>query len=243
MTESAFIGQIRDELTGSGALPDLIEEREIKRIMFQGKKYFSENWEEAVRNEHYVIKRSEFNTPEFKKNRIIKMPECVISVIKVQEINGAGRLGNIDRDFAEDKLIASEIFLSSFHGDDLVQRVAQYQYYDLAKAFFLSEISYDHNRAAHELKILGRDPKYDVYIQALVSLPDDKLYNDYYFLRWCTATAKVSLANTMGMYPLQLPGNVQPNVDSLRDAGKEELDWLKERFDSEQTPTWLIMFH
>jgi hypothetical protein len=243
MTESAFIKQIQDELSVCGALPEFLPEDEIKRIIFQARKFFVENWEQAVKYDHYVIKQNEFSSAEYKRSRIIKMPDCVISVVEVREINGAGRLGNIDRDFAQDKLMASEIFLSNFQGDDLVQRVAQYQYFDLSKAFFLTNISYDHNRNTHELKILGRDPKYDVYIKALVTIPDDKLYNDYYFIRYCTAKAKISLARMMGMFPFQLPGGVQPDISSIKDEGEQELTWILERIDGESVCDWLITFH
>ena len=243
MSEVDFIDQVQSELNISGMLPSTLEEAEIRRIIFQAKRFFSENWEQAVTNVHYIIKRSEFNTADFKRDRIIKVPDCVISVLDVREMNGFGRLGNIDKDFAEDKLIASEIFLSSFHGDDLIQRIAQYQYYDLSKAMMLQSISYDHNRNTHEIKILGRDPKYDVYIKALATIPDDKMYNDYYFLRWCTAKAKVSLARLLGMYPMTTPGEVQPNADMLRTEGESEIEWLLERFDSEQPADFIIMFH
>lgn len=167
----------------------------------------------------------------------------MVSVYKFQEINGVGRLGNIDRDFAEDRLIASEIFLSSFQGDDLVMRTAQYQAFDLYKAYFLEQIAYDFNANTHKLKVLGRDPKFDMYIQAYVKIPMDKLFDDYFFLRFVTGKSKLSLARILGMYPFPLPGNVTIDTSILRDEGNEDVTWVFDSIEAESVPDWFYQFH
>ena len=243
MTEAQFINEVQSELSGSGSLPLVLEEPEIKRIINQTSRWFFENYGPAVETQHFVVEKNSFNNPEFKKSRSLILPDCVVSVYQFKEINGIGRLGNIDRDFAEDRLIASEIFLSSFHGDDLVMRTAQYQYFDLARAFFLEQIAYDFNRNTHRLKVLGRDPKFDMYIETYSKIPMDKLYDDYYFLRYVTAQSKVSLARILGMYQFPLPGNVTINADMLRSEGETELEWIKQRIDEENTPDWFMIYH
>jgi len=243
MTESIFIQEVQNELSGSGSLPVVLEEKEIKRIILQSSRWFYENYSAAVEPQHYVIEKNDFNNPQFKKTRTLLLPECIVSVYNMKEINGVGRLGNIDRDFAEDRLIASEIFLSSFHGDDLVMRTAQYQYFDLSRAFFLEQIAYDYNRNTHKLRILGRDPKFDVYIEGYSKIDIDKLYDDYYFLRFIVGKAKISLANILGMYPFPLPGNVQVNFADLKSDGQAEVDWVLQKIDEENVPDWFFMYH
>jgi len=242
-TEAEFIKQVQDEMTGSGALPVVLEEPEIKRIINQSSKWFYENWESAVETGHYVVQKNSFNDPEFKKNRTIILPPCVVSVYEFKEISGIGRLGNVDRDLSENKLIASEIFLSAFHGDDLVLRTAQYQFFDLSKAFFLQQIAYDFNRNTHRLKVLGRDPKFDVYIKTYNKIPLEYLLDDIYFLRYVTAKSKISLARILGMYKFNLPGGIEVNSDLLKDEGEQELEWLLGRIDEENTPSWFFMYH
>jgi hypothetical protein len=243
MTESTFIQEVQNELSGSGSLPIVLEEKEIKRIILQSSRWFFENYSAAAEPQHYVIEKKDFNNPQFKKTRTLLLPECIVSVYNVKEINGVGRLGNIDRDFAEDRLIASEIFLSSFHGDDLVMRTAQYQYFDLAKAFFLEQIAYNYNRNTHKLRILGRDPKFDVYIEGYSKIAIDKLYDDYYFLRFIIGKSKISLANILGMYPFPLPGNVQVNFADLKSDGQTEVEWVLQKIDEENVADWFFMYH
>lgn len=243
MTESDFISNIQGELTVAGSLPEIVKTEEIQRIIKNASNWFFDNWDQAVEPTHYVITKGQFNNSEFKQNRVIQLPECVVSVYDVREINGIGRLGNIDRDFAEDRLIASEIFLSSFHGDDLVMRTAQYQYFDLAKAFFLEHISYDFNKNTKKVSIIGRDPKFDVIINTYAKIPLNKLFDEIYFLQWCTAEAKKSFGRLVTTYPFPLPGGVTINGDSMKSEGEEELVRLRETIDGESPPAWFYIFH
>ena len=187
MTKQELVETVQRELDSSFALPSQLQPSEIERIIDQVSVWFYENYRESVETQYYIIRASEFKTPEFRKTRTVTMPECVVSVFEVKEVTGAGLLGNIDRDFADNKLVASEIYLSPFTGDSLVFRTAQYQFFDLTRAFFLEWIRYDFNRRTRKLKILGRDPSRDVFFQTYVKIPDDKLYEDYYFFRYVTA--------------------------------------------------------
>lgn len=243
MTKEEFITAVQDGLTYSGALPTVVPTKEIERIIKNSASWFYQNYGPAVENFNYVIQKSQFNNPQFKASRQLVLPSCVISVVEFKEINGVGRLGNIDRDFSEDRLLASEIFISSFHGDDLVMRTAQYQYFDLARAFFLEHIAYDWNRNTKKIKILGRDPKFDVFVGAYVEIPLDKLFEDIYFLEWVIAHAKVSMASIIGTYAMNLPGGVQINHDNIKSEGQEKITELKETINNENQPDWFLIFH
>lgn len=243
MTESEFITQIQDEITASGALPIVVEEPEIQRIIKQASKWFWENYGAAVETQYYVIPLDQLTNEHFGKHREVQLPDCVISVYECKEIQGAGRIGSMDKDFSFDKLMASEVFLTSYTGDDLVLRTAQMQFYDLAKAFFLETIAYDWNRNTHKLKILGRNPKHDLCLTTYVRIPMDRLYDDYYFLRWCTAETKKSFARMLGTYPFPLPGGVSIDVSTLREEGVSEIQEIKEKIDSENSPDWMLVYH
>lgn len=243
MTESEFIKQIQDEITVSGALPIVIEDVEIQRIIKQAAKWFWENYGDAVETKYYIIKKEDFETDSFKEGRHIQLPDCIVSVYDVREVSGFGRIGNIDKDLSADKLIASEVFLSSYTGDDLVMRTAAMGFFDLTKAFFLNRISYDWNRNTHKLKILGRDPQYDVVLTTYIKIDLDRLFDDYYFIRWCTAESKKSFARILGTYPFPLPGGVQIDISTLREEGVSEIQEIKESINSENTPSWFLVYH
>ena len=243
MTEAEFINQISNEMSGSGMLPVILEESEIKRIADYAAEFFYDNYNYAVEQFNYIVEQSYFETTEFIKSRFVKLPECVISVTMVREMNGIGRLGNMDRDFSIDKMMAAGIFLNSTQGDDLVMRVSQAQYYDLSKAFYIDTIAHKYNKNTHRLAILGRDPRTDVHIQVYIKIPMDALYEDIYFKRYVVGKCKVQLGRLLSMFPFQLPGNVQINTDKIEASGKEEVDEILKRIEEENVPDFLYLFN
>lgn len=243
MTRAELIDMMTAEITGSGALPYSIPEREANRIIEQALNWFYANYGPAVETQYYIVEKKWFTEPEFKKYRSILLPDCVISVFEVKEVTGGGRLGTVDRDFSDNRLLASELFLSPFQSDDLVLRTAQYSYWDLTQAFILERISYDFNRNTKRLKILGRDPKRNVFIQTYAKIEENKLYDDWFFQRWVTAQAKISLARILGTFTFNLPGGIQIDASSIRDEGKEELQEIKTKIDEENSPDWFLIFH
>jgi hypothetical protein len=243
MTRGELIDMVTAEITGSGSLPYSIPERESERIIDQALNWFYVNYGPAVETQYYVVEKHWFYESEFKKTRSILLPDCTVSVFEVKEITGGGRLGTIDRDFADNRLIASELFLSPFQSDDLVLRTAQYSYWDLTQAFILERISYDFNRNTRRLKILGRDPKKNVFIQTYAKIEENRLYDDWFFQRYVTAQSKLSLARILGAFQFNLPGGIAVNGDQFRDEGKEELEQIKQRIDDENSPDWFFIYH
>jgi len=243
MTRNELIQMVNDEVTIGGALPYSVPARESERIVNQALNWFYINYGPAVETQYYVIERSWFQTAEFKKTRSVLLPECVVSVYECKEISGGGRLGTIDRDFSDNRLIAAEIYLAPFASDELVLRTAQYSYWDLTKAFILERVSYDYNANTHRLKIIGRDPKKNLFLETYVKIEENKLYDDWFFQRWCVAQTKISLGNLLGFFQFNLPGGISITGDMFKEDGKEELEQIKQKIDDENAPDWFFMYH
>jgi hypothetical protein len=243
MTRGELIDMVTGEITGSGSLPYSIPEREANRIIDQALNWFYANYGPAVETQYYVIEKDWFRQPEFKKSRSLLLPDCVVTVFEVKEIQGGGRLGSVDRDFSDNRLIASELFLSPFQSDDLVLRTAQYSYWDLTQAFILERIGFDFNRNTHRLKIVGRDPKRNVFIQTYAKIEENKLYDDWFFQRYVTSQAKISLGRILGTFKFNLPGGIEVDASGIKDEGNEELKEIKQRIDDENSPDWFFLFH
>lgn len=243
MTRGELIEMVNNEITGSCSLPYSVPEREMERVIDQALNWFYVNYGPAVETQYYVVTKDWFKQEDFRKTRSILMPDCVVSVYEIREINGGGRLGSIDRDFSDNRLLAAELFLSPFASDDLVLRTAQYSYWDLTQAFILERVSYDFNRNTKRLKIIGRNPSKNCAIQTYVKIEENKLYDDWFFQRWVTSQAKISLGRILGFFTFNLPGGVQVNADTIKEEGKEELAEIKQRIDDENSPDWFYIFH
>lgn len=243
MTKQELIETVQRELDSSFALPSQLQPSEIERLIDQCSIWFYENYREAVETQMYIMKVAEFRKPEFHKTRTIMMPECVVSVFECKEMSGAGLIGSIDRDFADNKLVASEIYLSPFTGDSLVFRTAQYQFYDLTRAFFLEWIRYDYNRRTKKLKILGRDPNKDVMLNTYVKIPDDKLYEDYYFIRYVTAKSKISLGRMLSFFDYNLMGGIKVNAQDIKAEGESEVEKIEQEIKDQDSADYFMVWY
>lgn len=243
MTEAAFISQVRDEITISGSLPDRLPEDEYRRIIRQSTKWFGDNWDNAVESVYAVIPKTQLqNNSKFMQDRRISVPKDIVAITDFREIKGHNTI-SVDKDFSYDKLIASELLLSSPLGDDLVMRTATSNFYDLTKYFTISEISFEYNQNTNEITVKGRDPKYDLLIVMAAIISPDRLYEDYYFTRYVTCLAKISYARLVGLHDLKLIGGIPVNGDMLRTEGETELEQIKEEMRGKQPPSYFLTVH
>jgi hypothetical protein len=243
MTKQELVEMVQKELDVSFALPSQLQPTEIERLIDQSAMWFYENYREAVEMQYYIMRAEEFKKPEFLSTRTVMMPDCVVSVFECKEVSGAGLIGTIDRDFADNKLVASEIYLSPFTGDGLVFRTAQYQFFDLTRAFFLEWIRYDFNRKTKKLKILGRDPYKDVFFNTYVKIPDDKLYDDYYFFRYVTAKSKIALGRMLSFFDYNLMGGIKVNGAEIKSEGEAEVEKIEQEIKDQDTADYFSIWY
>jgi hypothetical protein len=236
---------VKDELNVSCALPYQLPEAELNRIIMMAKKWFRKNYEDAVELDNFVITKEELHALASYKStsRYIKMPDCVVAIVEFKEIKGWAKATMFGADFSAEKMIAKELYLSPFYADDLVLRTAYESFMDLSKAFFLETIAYDYNDNTRKLKVLGRDPSHDVFIKGYVDIPEEDLFEDWYFTRYTIAQAKISMGRMLGMFTYNLPGGVTINADLLGGEGKDELTEIKEEIQELQPPTFIEVWH
>ena len=243
MTRDELVELVQDELTVSSGLPNSISPKEIERIIKTAERWFYINYKNAVESDYYVIPHSYFTSTDFTSRRFVQLHDCVMTIQDFREIRGGSRIGIVDRDITENKIIASELFLSSVTGDDLVMRTAQYAYWDLTKAYFLDTIAYTFNQNTKRIKISGRNPRTSSIIKCFSKIPQESLYDDDLFIRWVFGKSKIALGYMYTLYTYQLPGGVTINGSILKDAGEKELQEVKEQIDKESPPDWFLLFN
>ena len=245
MTRDEFKELINTELTVGGALPYNIPDKEMERIINQALNWAWINYQYSVTIQHYVIKLSVFKSQEFKRDRTITLPDCIVSIFNVQEIKGhtLTTFSNFGPDFSIEKIMAQEIYLSPYNTDSVVLAVAYESFWDLSKALYLDRIAFEFNHNSKQLTITGRDPKFDVWLQTYVKIPEEKLYDDWTFQRYCAANAKISLGRMLSMFEFNLPGGVSINADQIKSDGENELEKILDTIREENTPNWIFIYH
>lgn len=264
MTELELIEEIKDALSHSCSLPYNLKEPEMKRIIRLARKWMYDNYQYAVEERVFVLSSSLFNHPEFIKTRQIVLPEKIVTVHEVREVNGTGISGNPDKDFGDAKLLGSELLMSPFIGDNLVYRTVMYSYFDLARAYMLDTYAFKWNKNSKKLTILGRDPYrsgpgggespqsnkgmldsggINLAIKCFAAIDDDELYDDELFIRYCIAKSKISLARMLSAFTYNLPGGVQVNTADLKADGDSELQEVMDMINDENTPSYFLQWN
>ena len=241
MTQAELILDIQNEMTFAKALPYSIPEQEIVRIITIAEKYFYDNWRHAIEPRYLLLPKDVFTNALFKKERAIQMPDCVQFVHQVREAKGGSMFGTIDRDFADNKFIGSEIFLTPFIGESLMYRTVLFSFLDIAKNFTIDTLAYDYNKNTRKLTITGRTPLADTVVQVAKKIDREDLYEDELFQRYVRAKAKVRLGDLLTAFDFSLPGGIKPNYTSLVTKAEAELTAVMDMMKGENSTDWMFL--
>lgn len=241
MTKQELINLVQAELTVSDTLKVNLEDKEIGRIIDVEKQWFYINCRDVIEDDMAVINPCCFYTTEYKKSRAIQLPECVWGIREFREIKDGNRLFGInDPNLNMEQVMNTDMWLSPFSSDAISARTINYSWFDLARSFSLLAINFHFNIATHRIHVLGRDPRCPVLLRALVGIPEEDLYNFYYFQRWCIAKSKCQLHRKLKTYSANIIGGVTI-TDSLWSEGTDEIKEIKDYINSVDTPDYLLM--
>jgi hypothetical protein len=172
------------------------------------------------------------------------MPECVVGIKVVYELTGGSRVFGIhDPDLQFDRLMAADLYLTPLSSDQITYRTIQWSFWDLSRAFNLRDIQVSFNLNTRRLGIIGRDPVESLFVVTLDTIPTEEFYEDPIVIKWMIAKSKISLSRILGTFQYNLLGNVTINYDMWRTEGQEELQELKDKIASDNTPDWFHMFN
>ncbi len=256
---NAFLTELGDDLTGACMVPVNLPQREIMNIVKRAKKWFYKNYEDAVRENYFIVPTSVFDSDYFKNHRSLNLPNAsadgsgsVFSVFGVYDtgsgFQSAGSGLDVRFQSGGDFALEKMLFRGMYEGAGSAEAAEELQYYvlnqslaDMSRMILENPISYNYSRLTGELKILGDKPKDDVVLHVYETLPDCALYEDEIFFRYCSAKIKQSLGAKLGIFKFALPGNVEFDYDAIKDMGDTELESIIEEIKGDEGVDY--MFH
>lgn len=245
MTKDELIIYIKDSLRAVNSLPYSVSDEEISRIIDLAKRFFYLHYLEATEPHFYVIPKNIFQEEAFKKTRAVILPDCVVAVNEVREVNASSSIFGIrDKDITDERFIASELYAPQLTGDGFLLMTVRMSFWDLAKVFLLDTVAFDFNSNTKKLSFIGHTPKRDVYIKAFIKIAEEKLFDDFYFISYCIAEAKMSLANVLSLVKYKIPGGLEIDATTMYSDAKEEKEKIIEAItDKWNPPDFMILSH
>lgn len=242
MTREELKKFINADITISGALDINIPEAEIDRIIDLESEQLYELNPEALEEDFIIIHPNVFRSPEFRKNRYIQFPDCVMSVIEFREMKRRnGLFGINDPDISFNRAFQSELWMGSMiNFDTVTYRVAQWSAWDLMKQFTLVDIQHSWNRANHKLMVSGHDPLVPVLCKMMVKVKYEDLWDNPYNKKYITARCRLQVYRLLGTFTATLLGGTTINAQAYKEVADQDIQECKDYWKTMFVPTFFI---
>ena len=221
MTEMEFKSYINRRLTMRCSLPfKLPTSGVIDDIIYDCMQWFHKHYDDALEQRYMVLPLEWFCTEEFKKNRIIKLPKCVMYVQRIYE-SGSGLSRNLSSN------------LSWTSPEDLLYIVSWESFRSIANQFDKNLVTAKYNENSKNLVILGETPNNNCVAEVSIKSKFEDLSEDQLFQKYCLGWSLKSLSLILGAFDYNLPGDIKINYDEYKELGNEMIEEVENEIDEE----------
>lgn len=255
-TIDELIDVVQGELTISCALPKLLPDLEIRRIIEnKAAPWFYQNYYYAVQKIYYYIDKRAFTTDEYTKYRYISLP-CEIQTISwIYETRDRSlfSVGINAPNLSINLGVTNQPYLSSYVttiGELGVYKTVLDSFSDMLDVLSKYTVKFHYNQMNNRLNILsgGNSVSSNVgyhyesmILEAYANVENEALFADPMFVTYVTGLAKQQLGALMTRYNFNLPGGIQYNGDALISEGKEEMQRIIDEIKGQSNSSWFVM--
>ncbi len=245
LTIDEFIDLVQTEISVSCALPKTLPDANLRQIIeTRALPWFYRNYQYAVQKIYYLIQREAFYSEEFTKYNYVNIPCDIQSVVYLYPIRSTSlQLGLNTPNLSVNLGVTNQPYLSSYVttiGELGVYKTLLDNMSDMMNQLTKYTLKYSFNQLNHRLHILTKVDK-DVIMEAYANIPQENLFKDDLFFKFCVGWAKVQLGNMMGLYDFTLPGNIKINHANLITQGQAEIKEVEEEVKKQSTSSWFFM--
>lgn len=254
-TIDELIDVVQGELTISCALPKLLPDLEIRRIIEnKAAPWFYQNYYYAVQKIYYYIDKRAFSTEEFTSYRYITLP-CEIQTISwIYETRDTSlfNVGINAPNLSINMGVTNQPYLSSYVttiGELGVYKTILDSFSDMLDTLSKYTVKFQYNQMNNRLNILsggntamtGEFRYENMILEAYANVENEALFADPMFVTYVTGMAKQQLGNLMTRYNFNLPGGIQYNGDALISEGKEDVQRIIDEIKGQSNSSWFVM--
>ena len=246
LTIDEFIDLVQTEISVSCALPKTLPDANLRQIIeTRALPYFYRWYQYAVQKMYFLLRQEAFTSEEFTKYSYVTVPCEIQSIVYLYEVKGTSlfQLGINTPNLSVNLGVTNQPYLSSYVttiGELGVYKTMLDNMSDMLNQLNKYTLKYSFNQLNHRLHILTK-VEYDVIIEAYANIPQENLFRDDLFYKYCVGWAKVQLGNMIGMYDFTLPGGVKINHANLITQGQAEYKEVEEEIKGQSNSSWFIM--
>lgn len=238
ITRDEFIKIVNDNITVNHSIPYKLKSNAIETIIRNCLDYFYRKYPDALEENYLLLFSSYLNSPEFKKNRAIFLPKNVYSVYGIDKFNAG-----LDTYGSGDFAISRVIGFSTYSGrstaneavDNTINWLTQSSLLSLLNDVILNNtITFKFNRLTSRLMLPGEAPNSNLIIQVQTKIDEEYLFTDDYFRKYVIGKCKIELARVLSMFRINLPGNVEIDIDGLKSSGETEVEQVETALTEEE---------
>jgi len=240
MTIEELVDYVQMDLTASGALPFMLPNAEIRRLIVDiGERFFWENYWYAVQKMYYLVPRAILQTEEFTRYSYVTLPCDIQSVTWIYPVtdNSLFQLGISAPNLSINLGVTNQPYLSSY--TTTISELGTYKtvidsFGDVLNQLSKHTLKYDYNFNTNRLHILTgltnsiNRFETNLILEAYARIPSEDLYEDQKFRRYVVALGREQMARMVTRYNYQLPGGIQLNVSELMSEAREDKKAVEE---------------
>jgi hypothetical protein len=233
-TIEEMIDVVQGELTVSCALPKLLPDDEIRRIICNDALgFFYQDYLYAVQKTYFFCHKDAFKSDDWTKHSHIKLPEAIQTISYVYPIRDASlfSIGINAPNLSVNMGVTNQPYVSSYVttiGELGVYKTILDSFSDMMDQLSKHTVKYHFSAMMHEMQVLTSLETH-LIIEGYANVPQEALFADPLFIRYVTGQAKRQLGNMLGRYNFNLPGGIQYNHGDLSSEGKEDIEYVREK--------------
>lgn len=256
MTIEELIDFVQQDITVSGALPKLIPDKEIRRLITgKAMPYFYENAYYAVEKSYLFAHHKSFSIDKTTGYSYLQLPCEVQNIAWVYGVTDHSlfQLGIAAPNLSVNLGVTNQPYLSSFTttiGELAVYKVVIDYFADTLDMLSKHTYKFDYNFNNNRLHILtsmyesGRSAfgiKKNLILECFMQIAPEDLFEYELFRRYIIGLSKKQIATLVTRYNFELPGNISINGESLKADGDADILEVKETLTKEANTGFIIM--
>jgi len=251
ITIEQLIDIIQADLTFSGALPKVLVDKEVKRVVKElALEYFYKNYQFSLQKFYYFMKKDMLLRDTYSRFKYLIMPEEVENITRIIKINDLSlfRIGIQAPNLSINLGVTNQPFLTSFvttAGDLALYRSVISYFSDEINKMTKDTVKFSFNPINKQLNFLGSLESYpgesNHMLEVWVRIQEEELFDFEMFKRYCIGLCRVRMGEQIGRFNFNMPGNFNYNAQDIISGGQSMVDKVNEEIKGQTTVSWFRM--